>query len=406
MNNISFRILAFMFVSLVLSASCAKPTNDSASTAQSYYEIQNLGDGLFAVSVGNDSTLGKWGLIDKNGNVLVKPELDDVIYFGDDNYASASKNGNDGIIDKSGKVIIPFEYEDTRLISGDKAVLKKNGIAYLYDLKNSKEISHFKIQEDISLDFYNEGIIGAFDNNNHLYGALSENGKVVIPFEYGEMGCISEGLIAVSDITSRHYDNDSSIIDFKVWFIDRNGKTVIKKDFRYFDKENQNFYILDMFKDGYKLVGDKNHKCGVIDREGNLVIPFKYDELEVLDNGKFLACNNVIRDGEEKAHWILVDSKGNERTIAYDNAGMWTHSSDGVFTLFRWLGGDDTTTNYEHWFVDESGEVLPGRRFSEADVMRSGYAIVKLPGDSKYSVISRKGEVLLRNIADNIYDMY
>lgn len=76
-----------------------------------------------AVSIG-----GKWGYIDKNGNIAIEPQYEDAKPF-NNGYAPVKINGMWGYIDNSGSVVIEAAFEDAgNFTSKGYAFVKKNGV--------------------------------------------------------------------------------------------------------------------------------------------------------------------------------------------------------------------------------------------------------------------------------------
>ena len=77
-------------------------------------------DGL--VSIYKD---GKYGVIDKKGNIVINFEYDNIGDFSEDLF-SAGKDNKYGYIDKEGNVVIDFQYNFTGEFSEGLASVKKN----------------------------------------------------------------------------------------------------------------------------------------------------------------------------------------------------------------------------------------------------------------------------------------
>src|SRR6218665_2038281 len=56
---------------------------------------------------------GKWGYIDKNGKITIKPQFDEAQWF-QEGLASVKLDGKWGYIDKTGKMAIKPQFEDAQ----------------------------------------------------------------------------------------------------------------------------------------------------------------------------------------------------------------------------------------------------------------------------------------------------
>ena len=81
---------------------------------------------------------GKWGYIDKSGNVVIPLEYDNA-YGADSGLASVMKDEKCGLVDYDNNVVVPLEYDDISSYEGGVAYGIKNGRVYLiteYDPDN------------------------------------------------------------------------------------------------------------------------------------------------------------------------------------------------------------------------------------------------------------------------------
>lgn len=159
---------------------------------------------------------GKWGFIDEKGAVKIKPQYDFVEDFSE-NIALVGRDDAVAFINKAGDRITDFEFTN--------AYAFKNGYA----------------------------VVGIDDK----YGAINREGEVVVPVKYSDVGEYAEELFYAERA------------DGKFGYLDRNGNTVIP-------------FILDNatdFQSGLAIV-EKNGAQGVIDKDGRLILDFKYDWIE------------------------------------------------------------------------------------------------------------------------------
>jgi len=118
-------------------------------STKKYYLSNNYNEGL--LSFNHD---GKYGYIDKNGKIIIKPSFDNANQF-NDGLAAVQINKNWGYIDKKGKLVIPAKFKDYQAFN--------NGLAA------------------VQIEEY-------FDENNNLqlnkWGFIDKNGNIVIKAMY------------------------------------------------------------------------------------------------------------------------------------------------------------------------------------------------------------------------------
>ncbi|EGT3377094.1 WG repeat-containing protein [Campylobacter coli] len=120
---------------------------------------------------------GQWSFLDKNGEIIAKPEFDDIWSFWE-GLAGVRLNGKYGFIDRSGKIVIEPKFDDI-------------------------------------WSFW-EGLAGV--GLNGKYGFIDRSGKIVIEPKFDGVGNFSEGLAGVE-------------LNGKWGFIDKSGKIVIEPKF-------------------------------------------------------------------------------------------------------------------------------------------------------------------------------
>lgn len=149
------------------------------------------------------------------------------------------------------------------------------------------------------------------------------DGKVVIPPKYTHAWVFSDGIAAVEK-------------DGLIKFIDGTGKIVIDNGMKW-----------DGSSDGYVFHGGKlivasadKQKYGLIDRSGNLVLPYEFDDIGV-------SCN--------MQYWRV--RKGNQTAVYDEKLNLVLPFSDG-YTYFTDEGFNLVKTDHTVCCYDYSGKVI------------------------------------------------
>ena len=212
---------------------------------------------------------GKWGLIDKTGEVIMPVEYDKIWDF-NEGLAQVWKNDKRGYINKTGKVVIPIEYD--------------------------------------YVTSFDDGLVSV--RKNDKWGFLDMTGKVVVPIEYDEVR-LSDGLIELRNKSKWHV-------------IDKTGKTIIPTGYSYMEVRDGLIYVrikdkvgvLDLtgkvivpsefdevhfFSEGLAAI-KKNDKWGFLDKTCTIVIPLEYDEANSFSEGLAWVKKN--------GGWGVIDKTG------------------------------------------------------------------------------------------------
>lgn len=185
-------------------------------------------------------------------------------------------------------------------------------------------------------------------------------------------------------------------------FIDRTGKFIIKPQ----------FFEVRKFTENLAAVRPSS-KWGFIDSTGKYVVKPSFDVAEPFQDGMA-----YVKNGTKMG---FVDAKGNVKYVAWDNAIVGRHFSDGrVLALFNAEG----ITRYSYldknlnvaidssydmslpfaeglapvrkdgkWgYIDKTNKMVIPAKYGEANRFSEGMAAVSL--DSKYAYIDKSGNVL------------
>lgn len=219
----------------------------------------------------------KWGYINPYGEWIIKPKFEfneseyepsDYTNF-NDGRALLKETGKDyGYIDTSGEYVIEPQYEwASPFNEGVAAFLhRKNNIFYEFIDPNGKILLIIEDQNSFEIvSEFSENLISK-ENDNGKMGFIDITGKWIIPPIYQTTFPFKEGLAYVETINGNG-------------FINKIGEKVI----------DIGFNTSIEFNEGYAVVQSiENNKHGVIDKSGNLIIPFKYDRLSYFYEG--IAC--------------------------------------------------------------------------------------------------------------------
>ncbi|WP_396336448.1 WG repeat-containing protein [Fischerella sp. JS2] len=234
-------------------ASSSTPTDTSttapilpASSENINFAIQPQFDGVgeFSEGLAQVQIDGKWGYIDKSGNVVIQPQFDETDKFSEGLARVWISGQNWGYIDKTGKFVI------TQQFTKDNANNFSEGLARACVVSTCGFIDKtgsFVIERKFAgaADF-SEGLAAV--KTRGKWGFIDKSGNFVIQPQFNNAGYFSEGL---ADVT----------IADKSGYIDKNGKVVIKPIFD------------DNYKFSEELASVKiDSKWGYIDKTGNVII--------------------------------------------------------------------------------------------------------------------------------------
>lgn len=245
------------------------------------------------------------------------------------------------------------------------------------------------------------------------WGLINFMGRVIQPLEldsisdfYGSYGIFhSKGQYALYDI------NDEEIHE---WFDRmtpvRNGYALIEKEmgkdntvynlmnlnadaeklFTYlpYDHIDLPFYSNSGYEDRYEAC--KDEKCGIIDGQGNVIVPFEYDDIGWFSEGLAIV---------EKTTGKTLEQRWNNRKCGYiDLDGKLViplkfkiarNFSEGLAAV--------ENENYKVGYINKQGELVIPYRFVDGEDFKNGRAVVRANiHGGPYGVIDTKGNWILK----------
>ncbi|MFN8673369.1 MAG: WG repeat-containing protein [Candidatus Sericytochromatia bacterium] len=249
------------------------------------------------------STEKGYGLADKNGNILVKPEYFLFLSSKNKMFYAKKTNNQSAFFDLNGKKLFSNKYNYPYNPNYDLIIIEKDKKSGLMDLNG-------KVVVPPKYDFIFTSLNNTYSIiNNRKYGLIDEKGKVVVEpkYEYIDIfgkenktifrenkkfGIIdSKGNIVLKpkfDEINFIYGNYASVkLGNKFGAIDKNGKIVIEPKYEYFDMFN-NFGISNY---DYSIVR-LNGKTGVVDTNDKIILDIKYDDVKAFSNKVFIVREN------------------------------------------------------------------------------------------------------------------
>jgi hypothetical protein len=200
----------------------------------------------------------KFGFIDRNGRVVIEPRFDAVRSFRSGR--ASVKIGNDwGFIDAKGSEIVKPSYVTAWFFSGGYAQVSVKGVGMgTVNLQGQVVIP----PEFALIEPFSERLAVAQRERRGKYGYIDTDGKVVIPFQFERAFAFRNGRALVLRDTSG-----------RSGFIDKEGAFVLSLDHK----------IVYEFSEGLAVFADKSGRFGVIDAQGQIVIPPRFTNVGPLE---------------------------------------------------------------------------------------------------------------------------
>ena len=176
--------------------------------------------------------------------------------FGNDSYVMY-KNGKYGLVDKNANVLLDFIYDDI-IINNNQLEVVING---KHGIINGYPYNKPKLYDEISK--FDEKCWKVADDG--LYGIINQAGQI-IPVAYDKIYKTS-----IDD-----YNFYEAVSDIRHTLYNRNWDVVLEYDFSW----NESIKVFDVNKKIWKKQNIKSKKYGLINKYSNTIIPCEYDVIQ------------------------------------------------------------------------------------------------------------------------------
>ena len=325
----------------------------------------------------------KYGVIDRNGKVLVNPDYDIVYipnpskpvfvcYYDYDEQTSEYKtkvfDENSSEIFKEYEKVEVFVFKDlsSNKIPFEKSVLKykQEGKYGLIDFKGNKITENIYTSLE-SLE-YKEGCF--LVEQEGKYGIINLKGNTLVNIEYNEVE--ADGYYSKE---RNSYDAGFVVAKktedgYKYGYINSNGNTVLKLEYNQIERVTD----IEDSKDVY-LIALKNGKAGLL-KNGNYILNHEYEEIEYNKLNKIFLVQKEEKQG-------VVDINGKiVVNVEYDSI---------LFSGNSIIANKDG----EKLIFNADGKINENKEY----VSQNGNYIITIDEDGKYGVKNKNGEILIKN---------
>jgi len=334
----ALRYVSHDLVSLVKDGKQGLAVKNQVLIPPLYDEISELQGGIYIVKLG-----WKFGFYPENGGTFAAPQFEKINYHYDQNAHRAYVS--DGLI----SVVLNGETIDVDM-SGKKPPPRIHFYAELFEFKEGGKTGLKDKEGNVVVkpiyqyvEAFSEGRAAVaphiinFNSTVSNWGFINKAGDLIIPIKYFKIGDkFKEGRIAVKEY------------DIGNWaYIDTTGKEVTRFEFS----------EVSEFSNGAAVVRRSYQGIGLIDREGNEIIPCVY-----------YSCKGGISEGllalkDKNNKWGMLDIKGKEiLPFKYERLNQCTEGLIGFYSEEKW------------GFIDKTGQIIIPPQFDTIEPFENGKA--------------------------------
>lgn len=273
----------------------------------------------------------KYGLVSYAGSKILENKYEKIEQIYGENYFVIKKDGNQIVIDSNGEEILKKGYDEIAQINQDGVVFKKDKKYGFMDYDGKEKI----YAEYDDLKEINKGILKA--KKDDQYGIITIEGKEKVKPSYENIYYEENAGFYVAE--TKKYNSDILNSEFKVKLKGilselNKEKGYIKmklgEEYRYYNFKFEQKDVKEILTANNLFVSKKDGKYGFVDKDGNIVVDYIYDEAEEQNSYGYAAVKT-------KNLWGAIDSKGNvvitpkyklDNYLVIDFIGKWHLGQD------------------------------------------------------------------------------
>lgn len=320
---------------------------------------------------------GKYGLIDFDGNVVLNIEYDNIKALEGENTILVEKEGKVGVANENGSLILSPGFSEI-LMTGNGLFVVKDDVIKVVNSEGTTVLQDGFDEVKQILNYDTKGIVFV---KNGQYGVMNINGEVILNAEYGYLKQAKENVFiakagnsvikdlngnVIAELASGYgiiSATNEKLLDFNYKFISYSKvadmyiaditetdskvfnsnfeekvtgivnvyeskgyfKVRIGTEYKYYNFNFEEKTNIDVLSSNNLFVSKQNDKYGFIDKNGNVVVDYIYDEaMEQNEYGYAAVKLNGLWGSIDKNGKVVIEPKYNlEDNIKIDFIGKW-----------------------------------------------------------------------------------
>lgn len=323
---------------------------------------------------------GLWGLIDKNGNKITRFIYDGIDFHEKENYYWVRK-GDDGLrIDAQGNQIT---WKRDSEVSNKLPLPFNDGNYDIIPFEDFGDL--YKIRKRMPYD--------ETTKIKNIYGIINSSGKIIVPMEYYQISTLNRGWFWISSspqpksefLRVGKYTNPNDWDSYKEGVVDLEGNIVIPCIYKEISTHSSS-------KKDFFIVKNMNDKWGVVSMFGNVVIPFNYtflgENIEITKYQKLkdkvdLQDEFLIEARDYNYYWGVINEFG-EAVVPFKYENPRLHK-------FLYQNFMVCKKNNKYGLVDYSNKIIKPFNYDYIGFFFEGLAKIKIfDQDKKKKLLASK----------------
>ena len=300
-----------------------------------YKEVKNLGttykDGYITVD-----DQDKYGVVSATKKQILENQYEEIEQIALKDYFLIKETGKTILINSKGEKILENGFDEIKSVTSNEIIFTKNNLYGEMNISGELilEATYQELKEA------SEGIYIA--KQNEKYGIIDNMGNIQIPYEYQEITYNEKAKLFFAEDA----EYKTSIID-KQYSIKTTGilsdintdeeyiRMRVTDEYKYYNLNGEEISNIDALKNNTIFLDKKDGKYGYVDKKGNAVTQYIYDDATEQNQYGYAA---VKKDGL----WGSIDKYGKEIIEPKYNL----ENNLKIDFIGKWHLGEDLNMNY------------------------------------------------------------
>ena len=304
--------------------------NGSIIIEPKYTEIKNLGDTYKEGYITIDEN-GKYGIVSTTKKQILENKYDEITQTYLKEYYLVKENGKQVLINSTGTTLLEDGFDDIKSVT-------KNGIIFVKNDMCGEMTINGEVKLEPKYQDLKETQIGIFiAKQDDKYGIIDEKGEVKIEFDYAGITYSEKAKLFLAENSEYQTSIIDSNFNIKITGILSEINTEksylrmrINDEYKYYDFRCNEKSNTEVLKDNTIFLNKKDGKYGYVDKKGNQVTDYIYDDAtEQNEYGYVAVKKNGLWGSLDKNGKEVITTKYNlENNIKIDFIGKWHLGED------------------------------------------------------------------------------
>lgn len=311
--------------------------NDNGSTIvdPKYTEIKNIGKTYKNGYITVDAQ-GKYGVISATKKQILENRYDEIAQTYLENYYLVKENGIQKLINSNGNTMIENGFDEIKSVTS-------NGVIFVKDKLYGEMNTSGEVIIEAKYQYLEESQNGIYIARlNDKYGLIDNMQNAILEFNYTGITYNEKvELYFAEDAQSRtSVINDKQQVKLTGILSEINTEESyirmrIDDEYKYYNLECEEKSSTEILKDNTLFLSKKDGKYGFVDKKGNVVVDYIYDDATEQNEYGFVAV-------KKNGLWGSIDSKGKQ--IIEPNYNLENNLI--IDFIGKWHLGEDLNMNY------------------------------------------------------------